>query len=204
MAALRLVAILCATAFAALAGAALMDPGHDVRADYMSWLSDGPYAWLAPGGLTLLAGATALVARHVTVALPPSAARQGVATALWCAAGLVLATMVVSSRGYDEPLLRQAVHVSFCVGALVALAGAAALFTRIPCPVQRTGRFWTRLFFLLAPVWWASSLLGRAGGPDYRGAMQFVMLACAMAWLVTASRLAAGSAIHARGHPGSA
>jgi hypothetical protein len=173
--------------------AAGLDPSHDPWADYVSWLSDGPYWWLAAAGVLGLGGTAALVARHLHTAMRGSA-RAACTTFLLCTAALAVAAVALPSRGINEPLWRTAAHVGNAVGAYAGVLGAAALVAH----AQRKGRL-TGPSTLPWAVGAAAALglLGAASGAvrvlgwtaDLRGAAQLLLVCAAAAWMAAAGRV---------------
>ena len=183
-----------ASALAVLAAAAL-DPGHDPLSDYVSWLSAGPYWWLAALGVAGLGLSAAAEGVHASRILsgPP---RQATAAFLFCTAALAAANLALPSRGVGEPLWRTAAHVGLATGAYASIVGAALLLAwcqrRNKLLGPATAPWTVALLVGLTALGLASAHARLVGtGPDLRGLGQLILMALAAGWMAVASRLAA-------------
>lgn len=173
--------------------ATALDPGHDPLAHYLSWLIAGPWGHLATAGIVGLVVATALVALRLRRRLAPGLFRDGIVTALGSAAVLGLATLVLPSRGVDEPLWRTLVHLGLAVasyaGLAVAALGMAFLARKGEAP--RVMIAWAAAFL------GALLLLGIAAAVvrlspwsvELRGGAQLLAALAAAGWLAEAARV---------------
>lgn len=165
----------------------MADPGHDLLGDYVSWLADGPYAWLAALGVAGLAASAALGALHLRRDLQPGPVRDAAAAFLGCATVLAAGTLLLPSRGLDEPWWRTVVHVALAFGAYAGILGAAVLLALRGPPGLRL-RPWC---VLLLAAFGALSLAAAAAkltrwDVDLRGVTQLGLVAAAAAWLAAA------------------
>lgn len=189
----RALPFLPAAAWAAVVAAAVLDREHDLLAHYISWLVDGQWAWLATVGVLGMGAATALIARHLHGVMDAGAPRDMVVASLVSATVVGLATVVLPSRGFGEPLWRTATHLGLAVGSYTGVAGAAFILAWLAWRGRAPRSMIAWAFLLLAAV---TALVVAAGvarftdrGIEVRGLAQLTLGAVAAAWLARAARL---------------